>query len=206
MLPDRPSSTRTIVPKAYALTLPSSVIEPASRIDVALFQRPLCVAYRSDPQRLAAPGIDPCRALHSDPEETNVVQISSPHGCRPVLPRNPKEIRELRTCIRRSTSERLRPGVVRQVVIAQRRAFRGCTTIEQVEQVEPVAARVLFTLAQVRARQHLTPQGTLRRALNDPFGCHLPFLQSIDSYKSVGAEAGIPPRCPPRMRFLAFLE
>lgn len=195
MLPDRPSSTRTIVPKAYALTLPSSVIEPASRIDVVLFQRPLCVAYRSDPQRLAAPGIDP--------EETNVVQISSPHGRRPVLPRNPKEIRELRTCIRRSTSERLRPGVVRQLVIAQRRALRGCTTIEQ---VGPVAARVLFTLAQVRARQHLTPQGTLRRALNDPFGCHLPFLQSTDSYKSVGAGAGIPPRCPPRMRFLAFLE
>ena len=50
MLPDPPNSTRTIVPKAYALTLPSSEIELASRIDVALFQRPLFVAYRSDPQ------------------------------------------------------------------------------------------------------------------------------------------------------------
>lgn len=59
MLPDPPSSTRTNASRAYSLPLSQSQIELASRIDGAAVHQPLYAAYRPDPQRLAAPGIDP---------------------------------------------------------------------------------------------------------------------------------------------------
>ena len=59
LLPDPPSSKRMIDSKGKVLPLPPSEIELASRIDGAPFQRPLSVAYRPDPQRLAASATDP---------------------------------------------------------------------------------------------------------------------------------------------------
>jgi hypothetical protein len=57
--PAPPSNKRTNASKGYALPLSQSQIELASRIDGAPVQRPLYAAYRPDPQRLEAPGIDP---------------------------------------------------------------------------------------------------------------------------------------------------
>ena len=48
MLPDPPNSTRTIVPKVYALTLPSSEIELASRTHVA-YSSDRCALFEGRP-------------------------------------------------------------------------------------------------------------------------------------------------------------